>query len=64
MPDPNPKKTSPKAEEILTDPKYADQKSFLKTMMKGLAKELHEEAQQENPEEETNLWDFMFGGKK
>jgi hypothetical protein len=53
------------AEEFLTDPKHSEQKSFLRDIFVGIAKE-EQETQKKNkkkpPGDGENVFDFLFGG--
>lgn len=52
----------PTAKEILTDPKYGEQKGFFKEIMLGVAEEIQTEIKKKNPKaDDVNFFDWMFG---
>jgi hypothetical protein len=54
---------APTAKEILTDPKYTEQKGFLKELISGLAEEMQAESKKKPAKKsEVNLFDSLFGG--
>jgi len=52
----------PSAKEILTDPKYTEQKGFFKELLTGLGDEIVAEKKKGKKKEEPNIFDSMFGG--
>ena len=60
-----PKKPTP--EEFLSDPKYAEEKGFLKSVMTGIAKEVQEggdpKKKRKDDDDDENFFDSLFGGK-
>lgn len=54
---------APTAKEILTDPKYTEQKGFLKELISGIAEEMQAESKKKSPKKsDVNLFDSLFGG--
>jgi len=53
----------PTAKEILTDPKYNEQKGFFKELLSGLGDEIVAEKKKgKKKSDDVNMWDAMFGG--
>lgn len=59
----------PTAKELLTDPKYGEQKGFFKEIMLGLAEEIQTEENAKKKRKTDNdagenFFDLFFGSKK
>lgn len=57
----------PTAKEFLSDPKYGEEKGFLKEIFLGMAEEIRAEkgsGKKKNTDEETSIFDDLFGGGK
>lgn len=54
----------PTAKEVLTDPKFSEQKGFFKELFGGLVEEMRDEEKKKRKSEDdgANLWDTIFGG--
>lgn len=55
----------PSAKEVLTDPKYTEQKGFFKELFSGLVEEMRDEekkAGKKGKKVDTNIFDDLFGG--
>jgi len=55
----------PTAKEVLSDPKFGEQKGFFKELFSGLLEEMqaeNEEKKIKKPKESTNIFDAIFGG--
>lgn len=55
---------TPTAKEFLNDPKFGEQKGFLKEIMLGIAEEVRQEKlPKKKGESSANLFDIIFGSE-